>query len=121
LPGGLKILKWAARGEDCRDCAAREKRCPKLQIGRRGRSVAMQLSDPAVEAFDRKMQTPEAHEIHKRRAPLIEFPNAWIKQKLKLRRFATRGLAKVRCEALWAALTLNLQRMFRIAPQLAQA
>jgi hypothetical protein len=35
-----------------------------------------------------------------------------------LRRFATRGLAKVRCEALWAALTFNLQRAFRLAPQL---
>jgi hypothetical protein len=101
--------------------AAREKCCPKLKISKRGRSVSVQLSDPAVEAFDRKMQTPEAQAIYKRRAPLIEFPNAWIKQKLKLRRFATRGLAKVRCEALWAALTFNLQRLFRLAPELANA
>jgi len=121
LIGGRKVLTWAARGEDCRDCAAREKCCPKLKISKRGRSVSVQLSDPAVEAFDRKMQTPEAQAIYKRRAPLIEFPNAWIKQKLKLRRFATRGLAKVRCEALWAALTFNLQRMFRLAPELASA
>jgi hypothetical protein len=81
----------------------------------------VQLSDPAVVAFDEKMQTPAAQAIYKRRAPLIEFPNAWIKQKLKLRRFSTRGLAKVRCEALWAALTFNLQRMFRLAPELASA
>ncbi len=52
------------------------------------------------------------------RAP-VEFPNAWIKQKLGLRRFATRGLPKVGCEALWAALTYNLQRAFRLAPELA--
>jgi len=82
-------------------------------VMKRGRSVSLQLSDPAVEAFDRKMLTPEAQAIYKRRAPLIEFPNAWIKTKLGLlRRFATRGLVKVRCEALWAALTYNLQRAF---------
>lgn len=79
LPGGRKILTWAARGEDCRDCAARKKCCPQLKISKRGRSVSVQLSDPAVEAFDEKMQTPEAQAIYRRRAPLIEFPNAWIK------------------------------------------
>jgi len=121
LAGGRRLLQWAARGDDCRECAARQKCCPKLKIAKRGRSVSLQLPDPAVEAFDRKMQTPEAQAIYKQRAPLIEFPNAWIKTKLGLRRFATRGLDKVRCEALWAALTFNLQRAFRLAPQLANA
>ena len=74
---------------------------------------------PAIERFDEKMQRAEAQAIYKRRAPLAEFPNAWIKTKLKLRRFATRGLRKVQCEATWAALTFNLQRMFRLAPELA--
>ena len=121
LAGGRRLLQWAARGEDCRECAAKHKCCPKLKVVNRGRSVTLQLSDPAVEAFDRKMQTPQAQAIYKRRAPLIEFPNAWIKAKLGLRRFATRGLTKVRCEALWAALTFNLQRAFRLAPHLASA
>jgi transposase len=121
LAGGRKLLQWAARGEDCRDCAAKQKCCPKLKVGKRGRSVSVQLADPAVEAFDRKMQTPEAQAIYKQRPRLIEFPNAWIKTKLGLRRFATRGLDKVRCEALWAALTFNLQRAFRLAPYLASA
>lgn len=74
---------------------------------------------PAIETFDEKMRRPEAQALYKKRAALAEFPNAWIKDKLKLRRFATRGLAKVKCEALWAALTFNLQRMFRLAPELA--
>ena len=64
------------------------------------------------------MRRPEAQALYKQRAPLAEFPNAWIKDKLKLRRFATRSLNKVRCEAPWAALTFNLQRMFRLAPQM---
>ena len=71
-----------------------------------------------VDAFDEKMQRPEAQAIYKQRASLVEFPNAWIKDKLKRRRFATRGRKKVQCEALWAALTFNLQRMFRLAPEL---
>ncbi len=81
-----------------------------------GRSASTTIHDPAIERFDEKMQQPEALAIYKHRAPLIEFPNAWIKQKLKLGRFSTRGLPKVRCEALWAAMTFNLQRMFRLAP-----
>jgi hypothetical protein len=62
------------------------------------------------------MKRPESKAIYKKRAPLAEFPNAWIKTKLKLRRFATRGLERVQCEAIWAAMTFNLQRMFRLAP-----
>ena len=67
------------------------------------------------------MATPEAQRIYSRRAPLVEFANAWIKQKLGLRRFSTRGRKKVQCEALWAALTHNLQRAFQLAPQLLEA
>jgi hypothetical protein len=92
--------------------------CPRLQIKRRGRSVSWQQVHRAVEAFDRKMATPEAQRIYGRRGPLVEFANAWIKQKLGLRRFSTRGRKKVQCEALWAALTHNLQRAFQLAPQL---
>ncbi len=78
--------------------------------------MSFTIHDPVIEAFDEKMGQPEALAIYKKRAPLAEFPNAWIKAKLKLRRFATRGLAKVSCEALWAAMTFNLQRMFKLAP-----
>jgi hypothetical protein len=87
-----------------------------LNLDHGGRSVSMTIHDVAIERFDEKMKQPEALALYKRRAPLVEFPNAWIKQKLKLRRFATRGLSKVRCEALWASVTFNLQRMFPLAP-----
>ena len=118
LSGGRTIHHWAAKGADCSNCAARMKCCPRAKIGS-GRTVSVQTSHPAVEAFDEKMRTEAAKEIYRGRSALIEFPNAWIKTKLGLRRFATRGLEKVRCEALWAALTFNLQRMFQLAPQLA--
>jgi hypothetical protein len=70
-----------------------------------------------VTAIRREDAAARGEAIYKRRAPPAEFPNAWIKTKLKLRRFSTRGLDKVRCEAIRAALTFNLQRMLRPAPE----
>lgn len=113
---GRELYSYQAAGKDCRTCPARPLCCPKLNLENGGRSVSFTIHDPAIEAFDEKMARPEALAIYKKRAPLAEFPNAWIKTKLKLRRFATRGLEKVQSEAIWAALTFNLQRMFRLAP-----
>lgn len=113
---GKESHVYQASAEDCGPCPARALCCPKLSLENGGRSVSFTMHDPAIEAFDEKMRQPEALAIYKTRAPLAEFPNAWIKAKLKLRRFATRGLTKVSCEAVWAALTFNLQRMFRLAP-----
>ena len=113
---GRELYVYQAAAEDCRRCEARRQCCPTLNLKNGGRSVSFALYHPAIEAFDEKMQRPESQAIYKKRAPLAEFPNAWIKTKLKLRRFATRGLERVQCEALWAALTFNLQRLFRLAP-----
>jgi transposase len=113
---GRESYSYQAAAEDCRNCPARRKCCPKLNLKNGGRSVSFTIHDPVIEAFDEKMKQPEALAVYKKRAPLAEFPNAWIKTKLKLRRFATRGLARVQCEATWAALTFNLQRMFKLAP-----
>ena len=64
---------------------------------------------PAVAAFRAKMQTQEAKQIYRQRGPVAEFPNAWIKDKLGLRQFRSRGLLKVTREARWASLTYNIQ------------
>ncbi len=113
---GRETFVYQADAEDCRGCSARRKCCPKLHLKNGGRSVSFTLYDQPIEAFDEKMKKAESLAIYKKRAPLAEFPNAWIKTKLKLRRFATRGLKRVQCEAIWAAMTFNLQRMFRLAP-----
>ena len=113
---GATVYVYEASAEDCRACSARALCCPERNLDDGGRTASLRVHDPAIERFDEKMKSPEALAVYKQRAPLVEFPNAWIKQKLKLRRFATRGLSKVRCEALWAAMTFNLQRMFRLAP-----
>jgi len=117
LSAGREVVSWAAKAADCRSCAARPDCYPTGKFGKHGRMVSRQTSHAAVQAFDAKMQTEQAQEIYKKRAPLAEFPHAWIKTKLGLRRFATRGLAKVACEVHWAALTYNLQALFRLSPQ----
>lgn len=113
---GRETFVYMAAAKDCGACEARPLCCPKLDLNNGGRSVSFTLHERAIEKFEEKMKQPEAQAKYKQRAPLVEFPHAWIKAKLKLRRFATRGLAKVSCEALWAALTFNLQRMFQLAP-----
>jgi transposase len=117
-PKGRTIRIYQARAVECRECEMKQMCCPDSKLKGGGRSVSIQDYDEAVRSFDAKMETEKAKAIYKTRAPLIEFPNAWIKTKFKLRRFSTRGLAKVKCEARWAALAFNLQRMFKLAPEL---
>ena len=86
-----------------------------------GRTVSEQTLHTAFAAFDEKMQSEAGKAMYKQRGPLIEFPNAWFKEKLKSRRFVMRGEKKVRCEAFWAALTYNFQTYFRVQNELALA
>jgi hypothetical protein len=64
-------------------------------------------------AFRAKMETPEAKLIYKKRGPAAEFPNCWIKEKLGLRKFRLRGLAKATLEAIWAVLTYDVLQWAR--------
>jgi transposase len=114
LGPGRERYVFAAAREDCRSCAKRNQCCPGIDLSKHGRTVSIELVHPAVDKFDAKMQTASARAIYKQRAPVAEFPNAWIKTKLAFRRFRCRGLHKVRAEAIWAALTYNLQRMFKL-------
>jgi hypothetical protein len=63
---------------------------------------------PGVAAWRSRMTTPEAQEIYKQRAATSETVNAEIKTYRGLSAFGVRGLKKVRCVALWAALAYNL-------------
>jgi len=116
---GTDLDVYAARGGDCGSCVSREACCPKTRIGKHGRSASIAVPAPAIEHFDRKMQTEEAKRIHRQRSRLAEFPNLWLKEKLKFRRFSGRGRVKAMAGALLNALTFNLQRVFRIQPALA--
>jgi len=99
---------YYARARDCETCVSRPKCCGKR------RSIVRSAHHPAVGAFIAKMEIEEAKDIYKTRAPIAEFPHAWIKEKIGLRQFRLRGLLKVGMEALWACVTYNIQQWIRL-------
>jgi hypothetical protein len=70
--------------------------------------------NPILTSFREAMVTPERKQIYRQRSQIAEFPNAWIKEKLKLRQFHVRGLSKVKAEAIWAVLTYNVPQWIRL-------
>jgi transposase len=109
---GRMNYKYRARASACQGCSWQEKCCP--QNTSKGRSIVRGVDHPAVVAFMEKMQTEKAKEIYKRRGAVAEFPNAWVKDKIKLRQFRLRGLIKVGIELLWACLTYNIKQWIRL-------
>jgi transposase len=109
---GMEQFKYKARTADCQSCPLRMQCCPENK--KHGRSVTRSEESPAMIAFRAKMQTAEAQTEYRKRSAVAEFRNLWIKTKLGLRQFHVRGREKVRCEALWACLTHNLQHWIRL-------
>jgi transposase len=107
---GVEHRVYKARAADCRNCALRAA----CQPGKQGRLLVRSEDVPSVEAYRAKMQTAAARAAYRRRAPVAEFSNLWLKAKLGLRQFCVRGLQKVRGEVLWACLTYNIQQWFRL-------
>lgn len=114
-PGGLQIQVFAANRNDCRECPKREFCTPQNAMAKHGRTVSVRIEPQALTRYHRKMETESAKAVYKQRAPVAEFPNAWLKDKLKFARFRCRGIIKTQAEALWACLTYNLQRYFKLS------
>lgn len=118
--GGLQIKIYGADRDECRRCPKRRSCTPQNAMPKYGRTVSLRIEPDALKHYHAKMETASAKAIYKQRAPVAEFPNAWLKDKLKWVRLRCRGLLKVRAEALWACLTYNLQRYFKLrTPQTA--
>jgi transposase len=101
---------YQADAADCQACPFLQQCSPKA----RARWVTRIENSPSVQAFRNKMKTEEAKQIYKRRKQVAEFANAWIKDKLGLRKFRLRGLVKIRTEMIWACLTYNIQQWIRL-------
>lgn len=116
---GVVQYQYQAAPSACQACAFKTQCCP--QNAGQGRSLTRSVDAPEVQQFREKMRTPQAQAIYRQRAPVAEFPNAWIKDKLGLRQFRLRGLVKAGLEALWACLTYNIQQWIRLCwrPRLA--
>jgi len=108
---GRTEYHYRATITDCQSCPFRDRCCPKNSP----RIVVRKEDSPAVHAFRAKMETEEAKDLYRMRAQVAEFPHAWIKEKLGLRRFRLRGRINVRVEAVWACLTYNIQQWMRLA------
>jgi transposase len=103
--------QYQAQASDCAACPHRPQCCPRAT---QGRTVSRLEAEPElVAALRRKMGTDEAKAIYHRRGEVAEFPNAWIKEKIGLRKFHVRGLAKATMEAVWACLTYNVMLWIR--------
>ncbi|HEY2168238.1 MAG TPA: IS1182 family transposase [Candidatus Angelobacter sp.] len=112
---GMQQSKYKAKNQDCRSCPLKTYCCPGNK--KHGRSLTRSQESPAMMAFRAKMKTEAAQAEYRKRGAIAEFRNLWIKAKLGLRQFHVRGLEKVRCEALWACLTHNLQHWIRLRRQ----
>jgi transposase len=88
----------------------------------RGRAlVARALTDPAVgvppadltarEQMNHRLRTEEGLSLYRRRGAMVEAPNAWLKDRRGLLRFARRGLVAAQAELAFAAAVTNLLKL----------
>ena len=106
--------QFRARGEDCRACRFQPQCCPRKS--EEGRTVSIRVEERAeVAAFRQKMRQAESQAIYRLRGAVAEFPNAWIKDKLGLRKFHVRGFLKAGTELVWACLTYNMMQWARLS------
>jgi len=104
-------LRYRAATAVCADCAWKPQCCPQTKCGR---SLNRWEYEEELLSHKAKMKTAEAQAIYKQRAQTAEFPIAWLKEKIGLRRFRLRGLQKAGLEILWACATHNLQQWIRL-------
>ncbi|HEX6043734.1 MAG TPA: IS1182 family transposase [Pyrinomonadaceae bacterium] len=112
-------LRYRAPTTACSACVWKTQCCPQIK---RGRALNRWEYEAELLRHKAKMETVTAQEIYKQRAQTAEFPIAWIKEKIGLRRFRLRGLQKAELEILWACATHNLQQWIRLCwkPQFLQ-
>jgi transposase len=65
----------------------------------------------AREQMNHRLRTPEGHALYKRRSPIVEPPNGWLKDRRGLRRFARRGLTAAQAELSLACTVTNLLKL----------
>lgn len=65
----------------------------------------------AREQMNHRLRTSEGHALYKRRSPIVEPPNGWLKDRRGLRQFARRGLTAVQAELSLACAVTNLLKL----------
>lgn len=109
---GVTEHRYRAAWADCSACPFKPQCCPGNHA--KGRAIRRSEESAPVRAFVEKMRTPAAKAICRQRGTIAEFPNAWIKEKIGLRKFRVRGMGKALCETLWACLAYNIAQWIRL-------
>jgi len=82
---------------------------PARDVRRRGRELEAKAGDSAaVLAWKRRMASAQGKEIYRQRAATSETVNADLRSYRGLTQLTVRGLAKIKCVALWCALAYNV-------------
>jgi transposase len=109
--GGMKYY-YLADLIDCKKCQYQSQCCGAST--HKGRTVTRSEYNKVILDFQKKMKTKKAQKIYKTRAENAEFPNAWIKDKFKLRQFRLCGLKKVNIELTIAVISYNIVQWLRL-------
>ena len=109
---GEKYVCYQAAAADCVACEYQKQCCPNNAA--KGRTVSFRQGEiKQVAEFREKMATDEARAIYRKRGATAEFPFAWIKERMGLRKFRLFGLRKASMESLWACLAYNVMIWIR--------
>jgi len=81
---------------------------PEPRDKERDRYLPLPTDPPAVAVWRERMGTDTAKELYKERAASVECVNAQVRSQRGVQQVRVRGLAKVKCVALWTAITHNL-------------
>ncbi len=81
---------------------------PEPRNKERDRYVPLPTDPLAVAKWRERMGTDEAKELYKERAASVECVNAQARSQRGVQQVSVRGQAKVKCVALWTAITHNL-------------
>jgi len=81
---------------------------PEPRNKERDRYAPLPTDPPAVAQWRERMETAEAKELYKERAASVECVNAQTRSQRGIQQVSVRGQAKVKCVALWTAITHNL-------------
>lgn len=111
MNAGKINYKYRCKKQECDNCENKKDCC---NSSKKGRCLIRSEEAKEVLDFRIKMETEEYKNIYKKRSEIIEFVNAWIKEKMKLRQFRLRGLEKTNIELLWHCIAYNINQWIRL-------
>lgn len=107
---GLPVLVYQAKVSDCQGCEHKSQCCPR----RESRQVRRVAESPAMLQYLERMKRDEIQELYKQRKKVAEFPHLWMKAMRRWDRFQVRGKAKALKEAIWRAVSYNVEQWTRV-------